>query len=452
MSTLKAFAKRVKENGGTAFYVGGCVRDSMLGRETKDVDVEVHGLSTDTLRSVLKEFSKLNLVGESFQVFKTTFDGVPVDVSLPRVDSKVGSGHKGFEVTVNPDLGTFAASSRRDFTVNSMMMDCLTLELVDHFGGSNDLFNGVLRVVNPVTFVEDPLRVLRAARFASQLGFTVAPETVKLCNDIDLSDLSNDRVREELVKLLLGQYAQKGFMALFELGVAKKLLPEVNALFGVKQREEFHPEGCVGVHTGMVLNVLSGMKPLFSEEDFLTLMVAGLCHDFGKPLVTDETGRAHGHESAGVAPTVEFLTRLGLVSMVETVSALVDVHLKPRQLFANFSKGQSQESAVRRLANRCNFRLLTALSMGDSLGRGNTASKYNTVAEEWFFKECVRLGTPAEKKLANLLTGKDLLGLGLSPSPEFGKAMAHVYELQLDGLVKSKEDALREAKKFFGLE
>lgn len=455
--TVRKFAEKVKESGGRAFYVGGFARDEVMGIPSKDIDIEVFGVPVDVLKKILSEFGPINMVGESFTVFKVRLGGNEVDVSLPRTEKKVGSGHKGFEVVGDPFLSTFEAARRRDFTMNALMKDVLTGEVVDHFGGRQDIVNGVIRVVDPTTFVEDSLRVLRAAQFSGRFGFTIDPATVELCRFIDLSDLPAERLREEIFKLLLkSKTPSVGIKALVELGIAEKLFPEVHALVGCPQRPDFHPEGCTFVHTCMVVDVAARLAKNLSREDKLILMLAALCHDFGKPLVTAEVGgiiRAIDHEKAGIAPTEKFLDRLGVftengVDVRVEVLKLVEFHLMPNSLFNSFSKGENMDNAIRRLAAKgVNMKLLARLSMADSLGRTPDAKNFGVKSEVWFRRAARRLGV-AEKPLAKLVTGKDLIAMGLGPGPIFSQIINHVYSLQLDGKVSNKEEALKEARAF----
>src|ERR1043166_1495587 len=193
-------AEAVREAGGRALLVGGCVRDSLMGAQPKDWDVEVYGLAPERLSEVLDRFGTVNVVGEAFTVYKL---GSDLDVSLPRRERKSGRGHRAFVIEGDPEMSVVEASRRRDFTINAILKDPLTEEIIDPFDGRRDIEQGVLRAVSADTFVEDSLRVLRAAQFAARFEFRVAPETVELCRAIDLSDLPSERIWGELEKLLL---------------------------------------------------------------------------------------------------------------------------------------------------------------------------------------------------------------------------------------------------------
>ena len=202
-------AQRAAELGGTVYYVGGFVRDRLRGAKTKDVDIEVHGLYPAQLEAILDELGERVAVGESFGIYK--LKGCTLDIAMPRREEKRGSGHRDFDVCVDPFLGTFKAARRRDFTINALMENVLTGEIVDGFGGLRDLREGVLRHVSDESFAEDPLRVLRCAQFAARFGFTVADETAALCGRMDLSSLAKERVMDELEKALLKAAAPSVF-------------------------------------------------------------------------------------------------------------------------------------------------------------------------------------------------------------------------------------------------
>src|SRR5687767_12914858 len=191
-----AIARAVQAAGGRALIVGGWVRDQLMQRESKDIDLEVYGLPSSRLRELLGQFGSVNAVGESFTVFKVA----DIDVALPRRESKVGRGHKGFEVTGDPDMTPHEAARRRDFTVNAISWDPLTGEFEDPFDGRGDIGRKLLRAVDERTFGEDSLRVLRAVQFAARFGFVLDAATEALCRRISLDDLPAERVWGEFEK------------------------------------------------------------------------------------------------------------------------------------------------------------------------------------------------------------------------------------------------------------
>lgn len=194
-------ASKVKEKGGRAFYVGGYVRDLLLNIPNKDIDIEVHGIAEKDLVAILNEIGEVDYYGRSFGIYALRHEDI--EVALPRSEKVLGTGHRDFEISVDPDMGYKNAALRRDFTINALMMDVLSHEILDYFNGSYDLNKGIIRHVNDVSFVEDPLRVYRAAQFASRFGFKIDERTVELCKGIDTFVLSRERIEEELKKALL---------------------------------------------------------------------------------------------------------------------------------------------------------------------------------------------------------------------------------------------------------
>src|ERR1041385_8547511 len=245
-------ARAIHEAGGRALLVGGCVRDALMGAQPKDCDLEVYNLDAARVREILDQFGPVNVVGESFTVYKL---GNHVDVSIARRERKSGRGHKGFVIEGDPAMTVAEATRRRDFTINAILHDPLTGELIDPYEGRRDLEQHVLRAVSSETFAEDSLRVLRAAQFAARFEFDVSPETVELCRGIDLSDLPAERIWGEMEKLLLqARHPSVGLEWLHKLGALEKLFPEIQSLIGVPQDPEWHPEGDVFVHTQLAID------------------------------------------------------------------------------------------------------------------------------------------------------------------------------------------------------
>src|SRR5256714_2436262 len=350
-------AREVRGEGGRALMVGGCVRDRLMGRGAKDWDVEVYGVEPARLRELLDRLGRVNVVGEAFTVYKL---GRDLDVSLPRRERKAGRGHRAFYIEGDPSMAVEEAARRRHFTVNAILEDPLTGELLDPFGGRRDLERKLLRAASPETFVEDSLRVLRAAQFAARFEFDIEPRTVELCRAVDLTDLPAERIWGELEKILLAaRQPSIGLRWLERLGATRQLFPELEALKGVHQEPEWHPEGEVFEHT---LLVCDRARELVEDLDYarqVTGMLAALCHDFGKPSTTEFVEgriRSRGHEEAGVAPTVSLLDRLkvftldGYALRSQTV-ALVRDHLKPGEFYRQ--REEISDGAFRRLARRC---------------------------------------------------------------------------------------------------
>jgi tRNA nucleotidyltransferase (CCA-adding enzyme) len=446
-------AETVKANGGRALLVGGCVRDELMGVAPKDWDVEVYGIEPKKLRGILETFGRVDAVGESFTVYKIGHD---LDVSLPRRERKVGRGHKGFVVEGDPEMSFEAACQRRDFTINAILKDPLTDEIIDLYDGRADIEKKLLRVVSPETFVEDSLRVLRAAQFAARFEFDIEPETVELCRSIDLTDLPKERIWGELEKLLLkARKPSIGLQWFYDLGIVEQLFPELKALVGVPQDETWHPEGNVDVHTLMVVDEARKLIDDLPYAKQVTVMLGALCHDFGKPATTkffDGRWRSHAHDEAGVEPTLTFLDKLNIHTLDgyhvrEQIVQLVRYHLKPGEFHK--TRETLGDGAFRRLARKVEPDLLCRVAKADSLGRNPdwlpTEKRFKAEAQEWFIAKVHELAVE-EKPPEPILMGRHLIELGLKPSPKFKEILNAVYESQLDGQITNLDEAVTKAK------
>jgi len=449
-----SLARAIHDAGGRALLVGGCVRDELMGAQPKDWDVEVYNLDAAHLREILDQFGPVDVVGEAFTVYKL---GQHLDVSIPRRERKSGRGHKGFVIEGDPSMSVAEATRRRDFTINAILEDPLTGELIDPFDGRRDIEQRVLRAVSKDTFAEDSLRVLRAAQFAARFEFDIEPETVELCRAIDLSDLPAERIWGEIEKLLLRALRPSiGLEWLRRLGAIEKLFPEIQSLIGVPQDPEWHPEGDVFVHTQLAVDRARELIDDLPYPRQVTVMLATLAHDFGKPSTTEfleGRWRSRGHEEAGVAPAESFLSRIKVHTIegydVRTqVIALVREHLKPGEFYKK--RDEISEGAFRRLARRCEPDLLYRVAKADSTGRNAEwvprDKWFGSDAQEWFIQRSRELQVE-QRPPDPLLLGRHLLELGIEPGPRMGEITRAVYEMQLDGRVRSLDDAIEEAKK-----
>lgn len=453
MKAIRDIAECVREAGGRAFVVGGWVRDRLLGRDSKDVDMEVFGVEPAALKSLLRRIGRVGTVGESFTVYKVWiggFDG-DIDVSIPRRESKTGRGHRGFTVAGDPFMPVEEASRRRDFTVNAILYDPLTGEHVDPHGGCADLERRLLRAVDAATFVDDSLRVLRAAQLAARYGLTLDPATVALCRGIALDDLPAERIWGEMEKLLVRAVEpSSGLEALRVLGVLPKLFPELDALVGCPQDPVHHPEGDVWTHTKLVVDEAVEASDGLPRSHRTTVMLAALCHDLGKPATThtvDGRIRQLAHDRAGVEPTRAMLDRLRVFTIDgyharEQTLALVDEHLVPSHFFKD--RERITDGAFRRLARRVHCGLLARVSRADLLGRTGAARRCD--AADWF------AGRIRELHLEDgpeppILQGRHLLELGVPAGLEIGRITKAVYELQLDGEVRDLDAARAAARR-----
>jgi len=441
-------AQTVRDAGGRALLVGGCVRDMLMGVQAKDWDLEVYDLEPAKLRELLDRFGSVNVVGEAFTVYKLGHD---IDVSLPRRERKSGRGHRAFVIEGDPGMSIAEATRRRDFTINAILHDPLTTELIDPFHGQDDIKAGILRAVFGNTFAEDSLRVLRAAQFAARFEFEIEPDTVRLSQAIDLTDLPAERICGEIEKLLLrARRPSKGLDWLRKLGAIDQLFPEIRSLIGVPQEPEWHPEGDVYVHTLLVTDRARELVDDLPYAKQLTVMLAAVAHDFGKPPTTEfveDRWRSRGHEEAGVVPTESFLDRLKIhtidgYDVRRQVIALVREHLKPGEFYKK--RDEVGEGAFRRLARKCELDLLYRVAKADSLGRNaewvSRQKWYGSEAQDWFIERARELEVE-QRAPAPILLGRHLLELGLTPGPKMGEITRAVYEMQLDGRVRTLEEA-----------
>jgi tRNA nucleotidyltransferase (CCA-adding enzyme) len=427
--------------------VGGFVRDRLLGYASDELDIEVFGIPEERLPELLSPFGRVEAVGQQFAVYKIG----AIDVALPRRESKSGRGHKGFTVTGDPFMSIEEASRRRDFTVNAISWDPLTGEHHDPFNGRADVARRVLRVVDPRTFADDSLRVLRAMQFAARFELTLDEQTKRICRAIALDDLPAERVWGELEKLLLkAQKPSIGFSTAREIGVTERLLPEMHALIDCPQEPDWHPEGDCWIHTLMVIDEARARNADLDRARLAAVMLGALCHDFGKPLTTatiDGRIRSLGHEEAGVAPATALLDRLNVHSLDGfdvrwQVLGMVAHHLKPGAFYK--ARAEISDSAFRRLAQKVDLELLARLARADCNGR---TGDFDCTAMDWFVERARALGVEHEPP-APILMGRHVLELGLQPGPAVGEVLKAVYELQLDGEVETLDQAIAEARAF----
>src|SRR5256714_12552797 len=277
-------AEAVRDEGGRALLVGGCVRDELMKTQPKDWDLEVYGIDSARLRELLDRFGTVNVVGEAFTVYKL---GSDLDVSIPRRERKSGRGHRAFSIEGDPSMSIEEATRRRDFTINAILKDPLTQDIIDPFHGRSDLEKEILRAVSAQTFPEDSLRVLRAAQFAARFKFEIEANTVELCRSMDLSDLPAERIWAEMEKLLLrSRKPSIGLKCLRDLGAVNRLFPELKALMDVAQEPEWHPEGDVWIHTLLTSDRARELVDDLPYPKQVTVMLAALCHDCRKQAPT----------------------------------------------------------------------------------------------------------------------------------------------------------------------
>jgi tRNA nucleotidyltransferase (CCA-adding enzyme) len=445
LDRAREIATAVRDAGGRALVVGGWVRDRLLQRDSPDIDLEVFGITSERLRQLLESLGRVEAVGESFQVYKIG----DIDVSLPRRDSKSGRGHRGFVVVGDPTMSVEEAARRRDFTVNAIAWDPLTDEYFDHFGGRSDLAARRLRMVDPQTFPDDSLRVLRAIQFAARFNLTLDEATRDLCRTIALDDLPSERIWGEFEKLLFAPRPSIGFALALDLGVIEKLFPELHALVNCPQEPEWHPEGDVWIHTLQVVDQARTRIDDLDRPQQITVMVGAVCHDVGKPATTafiDGRIRSMDHEEQGVAPALAFLDRLNLhaidgYDVRKQVAGIVAQHLKPGSWFK--VRDEVGDGAFRRLAQKVDLELLARVAKSDCEGR--RPGQFDCSAMDWFLERARSLGVE-HRPPAPILLGRHLLELGLQPGPRVGEILKAVYEQQLDGRITTLEQAIEAAR------
>jgi tRNA nucleotidyltransferase (CCA-adding enzyme) len=361
-------------------------------------------------------------------------------------------------VSGDPFLPESEAARRRDFTINALLLDPATGELVDAWGGRRDLESRVLRAVDAGTFADDPLRALRGVQLAARFELRVDEATARLCASMPLAELPAERVFGEIEKLLLkARRPSLGLALLLEWGMLPVVAPELEPLRTTPQDPEWHPEGDVWTHTLQVVDEAAGLLEGLEGDRprRLAVMLGALCHDLGKPPTTrfeDGRVRSRGHEEAGLPPTESLLDRWNVHTLLgydlrAQVLALVAQHLKPGQLYDD--RERVTDGAIRRLARKCEADLLYRVARADCLGR--RPGTFEPVAMEWF-KERVHALDVAKRPPEPLLKGRDLLALGLAPGPLVGRVLQAVYEKQLDGAVTTAEDARAEAARLIAAE
>ncbi len=438
-SAVLKIASMLKQAGGRALLVGGCVRDALLGIPCKDFDLEIYGLSADGIIKTLQSDFGLDLVGMSFGVIK--LHHLEIDLALPRTENKTGAGHRGFLVETTPDLSFSEAAARRDFTLNAVMCDPLSGEVIDPWHGIDDLKRGILRHVSS-HFTEDPLRVLRAMQFAARFRFDVAPETVRLCSQIRQDELPPERLEGEWEKLLLkGTEPSRGLNFLRDCGWIR-YYPELERLIGCAQNPVWHPEGDVWTHTLLALDAVPPRRTGNADDD-LVLALAVLCHDFGKPatsvLCGDGAIRSHGHEPAGEQPARDFIARIWQrTDLAPRVIPLVLEHMRPM----SFLDENASDRAYRRLSLAVGrMDLLRKVAECDILGTKNPGVPESLKLLERFTERVEKLSI-ASSVPKPLILGRHLIARGMKPGIEMGEVLKRCFEAQLDGEFTTVEEGL----------
>lgn len=436
MHMAQTIARLVAAKGGCTYFVGGFVRDALLHQENKDVDMEVHGITPACLKEILDSVGERISIGESFGIF--SLKGYSLDIAMPRKESARGQGHRDFDIFVDPFIGTEAAAKRRDFTINALMQDVLTGEIVDPFGGIDDLKDGILRHVNDASFAEDPLRVLRAAQFAARFGFPVAAETISLCSGMELRHLPRERIEGELKKALLkAERPSIFFEVLRKMEQLDVWFPELKALIGVPQNPVYHAEGDVWNHTMMVLDEAAKLRNRVSQPYWF--MLAAITHDFGKAVCTEEKDgilHAYAHEEKGLPIAQKFLQRITSENkLIKYVLNLTELHMKPNTV----AGAKSSVKVTNRMFDQAiDPEALICIALADD--RGRIRSKVPVSHEAFLY---ARLESFRALMAQPYVMGKDLIDAGLTPGKEFTRILEYAHKLRLAGI--PKENALKQA-------
>ena len=426
---ITTIARDIATNGGRVFYTGGYVRDYLLLGEAangKDIDLEVFGLDKAKLISVLSTYGQPIEVGKSFPIIKISHH--------PEWD---------FTLPETPEVSYQEACARRDFTINAMMMDVLTGEILDFFDGQEDLKNKLIRHTTDQVFVDDPLRAYRAAQLAARFGFSIDAATLELMKQNNLDNIKPERILEELRKLLLlAPQPSLGLSYMQETGILERRHPMLFRLLGCEQSPLNHPEGDVWQHTLQVVDICASLKN--QSQDPEVLMFAALLHDLGKPVTTCiRKGKitSYGHDLEGEKLVRIFLNQLNTSkNLIAGVEKLVREHMHPVLLYK--SREQVSDKAIRKLVNRVNVRELLLLAEADFKGRGKERD-FEPV-QEWLMDRISRLGLDPEQGITPSVQGRDLIALGLKPGTDFRKILDQCFEMQLEG--KSRQEILDQVK------
>lgn len=470
LEAIQTLAKAVPQ----AYVVGGFVRDALRGVRAKDVDLEVYGVTPQKLEALLETMYPGQVVaaGRSFGILKIILEGGrELDVSIPRRESKNGSGHTGFLVESDPSMSPTEALRRRDFTINALAADPFTGEIQDPFGGLVDLEQGLLRVVDTQRFQDDPLRVYRGLQLTARLQLAVEPNTMTLMREMvsrgDMKELSKERITEEIKKLLLkAEKPSLGFELADRLGLIERDYPELHVLHATEQEKEWHPEGNVWIHTLMVIDqaakIIRRTDQNYTEQEKLQIMLGALAHDLGKPATTEVLEgriRSRGHEAAGEEPTKRLLAHWSFAQDIEYAAVMVaKEHLKPGMLAREVEKGTLDETsypnAVRKLLKRIHpvsWRVLLASAEADWRGRALPNQDSETYPYGEFFTKAVLADGLDAAPHASLLQGRDLIELGLDPGPRLGEWINAIEEARDRGEIRTREEALAYVKEKLGL-
>ena len=451
-----SMAEAVEQAGGVSLLVGGSVRDELLGQPIKDFDLEIYHLPVTEIETIAKQHGQLSTVGQSFAVMKLhNKKNGDIDISLPRRETKSGQGHKGFIVEADPNMSVEAAARRRDFTINALAKNPLTGEILDYFGGLEDLRQKKLRVVDPVTFREDPLRVLRAFQFAGRFELSVDPATMEILRSMmpEVAELSIERLAEEWEKLFMKSSRPSiGLELARQTGYFARFSPEIDALVRTPQATKHHPEGDVWTHS---MYVVDGAKSLADKHlapaNRLPAVLGAFLHDLGKGSTTttiDGEIKSPGHDGAGVEPAGRWLASQGFSEkVIKPVQSLIAEHMRPHALYDAAQAGKLTPGAIRRLLNRlypASVEQLLVISEADFRGRGPFTNEQGQTywptdypMRDWLIGASQGI-VMTEGRPEPLLRGQDLINRGWKPGHEFGAVLSRAEQLAENGWTRDQ--------------
>lgn len=471
---IASILNAIKQSGGTSYLVGGCVRDLILGKTLKDFDIEVHSLDLEKLESILKKFGPVKLVGKKFGVLRIAhFD---IDWSLPRRDSK---GRKP-TVIIEPSMTIQDACRRRDLTMNAMAIDLnfvidqsetikkklalpnaeitTIFNIIDPFGGLEDIKHKRLRAVDENLFLEDPLRFFRVMQFIGRFEMLPDKQLDTLCATMDLFDtttqtpLACERIYEEIKKLFLKSYSPSlGFRWLVKIRRLEEIFPELYALINVPQPPQHHPEGDVFEHTMQSLDAAARLKlynnqsGLSIEEEKFLIMLAVLCHDLGKPITIDHELHTYKHEIEGVKIAKKLLKRItNNQSLANGVYKLIKFHLLPFNFLAENAGHKAYKRLALKLAPEVTLHQLALVALADIQGRNKAGHEPLNSSYDMYeqFLQKAQEATVAHGPEAPILLGRHLLDI-LPPGPQLGILLKEAYLIQLEEGIKDV-DMLRQ--------
>lgn len=445
---MNSIVDKIVQGGGRVFLVGGAVRDLFLGLAIKDLDCEIHNLSIDQLETILKTVGPVSLVGKIYGVLRV--HNLDVDWSVPRKDA----GGRKPKVEFDVYLTIEQAFRRRDLTMNAMGIDLKTFELIDPFNGLEDLNNKILRTPDAELFVEDPLRFYRVMQFIGRFEMFPDNELNQLCKTMNLNGVSKERIAIEFEKLFLkSKRPSLGIRWLYEIGRLSEILPELAATVGIKQNNNYHPEGDVFEHTMQAVDAAAVLE-YESQHDKLTVIFATLCHDLGKVDTTeimDGKITSYGHDESGMEPTKKLMKRITLkIELMETVEKLVRYHMAPIQFVDQNASLSAYKKLAKKLYPQTNLQLLAKVSLADKRGRNDTSHeplKYDIPQVDEFLKKAEK----ARVQLAPeppVLQGKDLLDV-MSPGPQMGAVLDRIYQIQIEDNIHDKQELKKRALQIF---